>query len=296
MTGFRTIRVIYIAFTIAIALSLLHIISGRSVLVVFVGFPTLAILGGSLSIFRKAITRRKSIQKVSFELLWAFVLVPFQFVVALVSTEISAAHHSSSLRKLEICWKSIIWVNCGLLSIYAVTLIMLASLTHCSYDKNVWERDIDEDPSPFPLPMIVPYLLPFTTRFFPPIQLVTPSTLPIPSTQERTFCLPGCACNRKLHLPLQPYSFRRLSSQTTQCLSRPSTISRRNLLSLSGSISGESGSRLVPVPIRMPTDMDRRRSVTINFSSSLSVSPCLCSDVLVDSRPSDIYQFPPPGE
>lgn len=37
------------ALTIVIALSLLHIISDRSVLIVFVGFPTLAILGGSLS-------------------------------------------------------------------------------------------------------------------------------------------------------------------------------------------------------------------------------------------------------
>lgn len=165
------------------------------------------------------------------------------------------------------------------MTIYVATLIILASLTQCSYDKNVWERDIDEDPSPFPLPMIVPYLLPFTARFFPPIQLAVLSTPPIPPAQERTFCLLGCACNNKLHLPLPTYSFRRLSSQTSQTsrLSSPNAISRRSLLSLSGpgSIAGDSESRPAPVPIRTPTDMERRRSVAVDFSSSLSVSPVL---------------------
>lgn len=37
------------AFTIVIALSILDIISERSVLIVFLGFPTIAILGGFLS-------------------------------------------------------------------------------------------------------------------------------------------------------------------------------------------------------------------------------------------------------
>lgn len=177
------------------------------------------------------------------------------------------------------------------MGIYVTTLMTLACLTHLTYDKSIWERDIDEDPSPFPFPVIAPYLVPSSSRFFPSTSLAPLRTPPIPSTEERILCLPGCNCNNKLPSPLPTYSFSGLSSssQTTQLSPgqhipwpASSTPSGRNILSLpllgslSRNINTEANtSAATTVSIRIPTDMERRHSVAVDFSSSISVSPVI---------------------
>ncbi|KAJ3789603.1 hypothetical protein GGU10DRAFT_402647 [Lentinula aff. detonsa] len=82
-------------------------------------------------------------------------------------------------------------------------LAILAMLTHFSFDKNVWRRDINSSPSPFPFPIIASMLLPC---FFCRPDMTLP---PFPSGPEdtspviRSLCtLQGtCECPEKPVLP-----------------------------------------------------------------------------------------------
>lgn len=133
-------------------------------------------------------------------------------------------------------------------SIYTVVLLLLSALAQLSFDANVWTRDIDSNPSPFPMSVILSYTLPFTARYF------SSSTPTISTTPANTrnivghaYCLPGCACARKL-LPTSSLP------PVTHAISRSSYTE---------STSGESTPSVIPV--RLPTDMERRRSIIVTF-------------------------------
>ncbi|KAJ3986751.1 hypothetical protein F5890DRAFT_941247 [Lentinula detonsa] len=86
---------------------------------------------------------------------------------------------------------------------YTIVLFSSAMLTHFSFDKNVWRRDINSSPSPFPFPIIASMLLPC---FFCRPDMTLP---PFPSGPEdtspviRSLCtLQGtCECPEKPVLP-----------------------------------------------------------------------------------------------
>lgn len=133
------------------------------------------------------------------------------------------------------------------MAIYTTTLLLLSALTQLAFDAEVWTRDIDANPSPFPMSVILPYALPFTARFFPP-------STPTPSTHANTravvghtYCLPGCTCTRKLLPSSSP-------PHITYATSRTSYV---------GSTPGEATPSIIPV--RLPTDMERRRSIIVAF-------------------------------
>lgn len=74
----------------------------------------------------------------------------------------------------------------------------MAMLTHFSFDKNVWKRDIDSSPAPFPFPIIVPILLPCFFRRPDMAPLPFPSG-PVETTPViRPPCITGiCECPTK---------------------------------------------------------------------------------------------------
>jgi hypothetical protein len=135
-------------------------------------------------------------------------------------------------------------------TIYIITILALSAITQLSFDADVWKRDIDASPSPFPMSIVVPYAFPFTARFFScSSQTLQTTTTTTPETGH-AYCLPGCTCTRKLlpppsppHIPIAP----QLASRT----------------SFAGSTLG--GSTRSLVPIRLPTEMERRHSILVAF-------------------------------
>ncbi|KAJ4483735.1 hypothetical protein J3R30DRAFT_1823961 [Lentinula aciculospora] len=83
---------------------------------------------------------------------------------------------------------------------YTIVLVMLAMLTHFSFDKNVWKRDIDSSPAPFPFPIIIPILLPC---FFHPPDMTLP---PFPSgpTDASPVIRPPCTLQGSCQCPEKP--------------------------------------------------------------------------------------------
>lgn len=233
--------------TIALTISLLRFIPHRSYLLVLVGIPSLALVGGLCTILRKTITRGRSHQRVSAEVAWTFSLLPFEFIIALFSTNITGDNYTPEVTQRFTAVTVIIWTNCALVSIYIIVLLTLSTITQFAFDAEVWKRDIDGSPSPFPMSIIVPYALPFTARFFlcpsPMLQMTTTTT----AATAHAYCLPGCTCTRKLHSPPSP----------------PQLSTAPLLSSRTGSTSG--GSTRSIVPVRLPTEMERRRSILVVF-------------------------------
>ncbi|KAJ4500352.1 hypothetical protein C8R41DRAFT_811119 [Lentinula lateritia] len=75
-------------------------------------------------------------------------------------------------------------------------------LTHFSFDKNVWKRDIDSSPAPFPFAIIVSILLPCVFRRPDLTLLPFPSGPADASPVFRPPCnIPGtCGCPEKPHV------------------------------------------------------------------------------------------------
>ncbi|KAJ4493848.1 hypothetical protein C8J55DRAFT_169616 [Lentinula edodes] len=82
---------------------------------------------------------------------------------------------------------------------YTIILVTLAMLTHFSFDKNVWKRDIDSSPAPFPFAIIVSILLPCVFRRPDLTLLPFPSGPADASPVIRPPCnIPGtCGCPEK---------------------------------------------------------------------------------------------------
>lgn len=72
---------------------------------------------------------------------------------------------------------------------YVLSLLLLALATQACYDRDVFMKDIDASPSPFPLRVVFAYLRACVFR-----RGATARRLAVADV-----CLPGCACDRKLH-------------------------------------------------------------------------------------------------
>ena len=130
-------------------------------------------------------------------------------------------------------------------------LSAVTALTQYAFDSNVWTRDIDSDPSPFPLSVIFLYAFPFLKRFIPENIPTSPVT---PQTNIHTYCLPGCTCSRKLSVSVCPPR-----------LDRPPPLMTRARSSYASSGCSTDGHSQAGISVRLPTDMDRRRSIVVSL-------------------------------
>ena len=73
---------------------------------------------------------------------------------------------------------------------YTTSLLVTAMITVPAYDQDVWVRDIDSSPSPFPISILFSFV--FRRHSSSPTAL---------SDTRQTICLPGCNCTVKLHPP-----------------------------------------------------------------------------------------------
>ncbi|KAJ3813153.1 hypothetical protein F5876DRAFT_74158 [Lentinula aff. lateritia] len=78
---------------------------------------------------------------------------------------VSLEVNDKEIARLNMGFTIYVWIRIVLAVVftqfgYTIILVALAMLTHFSFDKNVWKRDIDSSPAPFPFAIIVSILLP----------------------------------------------------------------------------------------------------------------------------------------
>ncbi|KAI9574683.1 hypothetical protein HD554DRAFT_80193 [Boletus coccyginus] len=131
-------------------------------------------------------------QIVCVEVTWVFALLPFQILLGLFAFESDGALGSRFFAVYE-ALVVLIWTNSVLVFLYVAGIVSLALLTQFSCDQEVWARDIDSSPCPFPFPVLLVYAFPFTARYF---HGAVAESRGAPATTT-DFCLPGCSCHTK---------------------------------------------------------------------------------------------------
>lgn len=79
---------------------------------------------------------------------------------------------------------------------YTAGLVAIAMLTVPAFDADVWMRDIDSSPSPFPISVIFAYAFPSIARRFEATRPFVPDAIP---EDNSVMCLPTCLPNCRVH-------------------------------------------------------------------------------------------------
>lgn len=77
--------------------------------------------------------------------------------------------------------------------LYTAGIISLAFLTQLSCDQEIWARDIDSSPCPFPFAVLLVYAFPFAVKY---LRETAVESRGAPATAT-AYCLPGCPCSSK---------------------------------------------------------------------------------------------------
>lgn len=76
--------------------------------------------------------------------------------------------------------------------LYTAGIVSLAVLTQLSCDdQDIWTRDIDSSPCPFPFQVLLVYAFPCTVKYFPGAAVELRTSAPV------NYCPPGCPCQTK---------------------------------------------------------------------------------------------------
>ncbi|KDR75266.1 hypothetical protein GALMADRAFT_249263 [Galerina marginata CBS 339.88] len=188
---------VIIALTAVISVSLGAILAKyflrRGIAWLLVSVEICSIIRSIWSAIRKPVFA--SPQPVASEAIGLFVLFPFQLIIVLVMSSISPKH---GVHALEFLVLRVFVVTSSVLHLtYTVALIAVAALTVPAFDGDVWMRDIDSTPSPFPLPIIFAFFCPCIARRFSATRLLVPQ--PTPHEPPPNVCLPSCQPNCCFH-------------------------------------------------------------------------------------------------
>ncbi|KAJ7782808.1 hypothetical protein B0H16DRAFT_1494441 [Mycena metata] len=124
---------------------------------VLVGILDSLIFAGVLSISRKKLLA--SPQPVATEVLGLFTLLPFSLILMLYALSIVVIPDPTALGVFAIL-QILIFIGTILHGLYTLCLITTAMLTVCLFDRDVWCRDIDSSPSPFPMSVLFGFICP----------------------------------------------------------------------------------------------------------------------------------------
>ncbi|KAJ7076890.1 hypothetical protein B0H15DRAFT_863110 [Mycena belliarum] len=202
---------------------------------VLVGILNILILASIISISRKTLSR--SAQPVATEVLGLFTLLPFAMILTLYALTLSVIPDPTTLEIFAIL-QILIFIGTITHGLYTIGLIFTAIFTVCAFDRDVWSRDIDSSPSPFPMTILFRYIFPCLSRrdtAYSPTQVVP---------ENRTLCLPGsCNCS-KTQIPHT---------------SEPGLDQGLEAMPI---MRGISSTRSL---VRVPNDVERRSSIVIAF-------------------------------
>ncbi|KAF8971057.1 hypothetical protein BDZ97DRAFT_1787477 [Flammula alnicola] len=254
---FRQVLCITLAFCAAISLCLGIYLSQffvrQGLLWLLVTVEVLSFLRSLWSITRKPIFNAP--QPVASEAVGLFVLFPFQLIVALLLSGITLKHGSNTL--VFIFLRVFAISNAAIHMVYTVGLVMMAILTVPAFDADVWLRDIDSSPSPFPLAIIFAFVFPCIARRFEATRAFVSQPVP----QERpTQCLATCLPNCTIH-GSSPYII---------CKPTPSNVENGLTAEVHQAVlPTEEINRSLPILphtlIRIPNAAERRASIYVDL-------------------------------
>ncbi|KAM6502080.1 hypothetical protein JOM56_002057 [Amanita muscaria] len=212
---------------VGLSLYLLQAITPSAIAWLVIAVHSVSALRALFSATRKPLL--KETQTVASESIWLFILFPFHLT----------QHSSYTPLTLQV----FVLVDAIVHISYAVGVILVAMLTARAFDSDVWIRDLDASPSPFPIPVLFASYFPCCFSL-PPSEYDRGET-PVMSSVP---CFARCNCATKSSI-----------ADTSQ----PSTGTlgpRSGLLS-----SFKSSSSLSHTLVRIPNAAERRSSITVSF-------------------------------
>ncbi|KAK7057484.1 hypothetical protein R3P38DRAFT_3384828 [Favolaschia claudopus] len=190
---------------------------------------------GTLTLAAVVSTLKKP-QLVATEVLGLFALFPFALILLLYCLTIPVLPDDPTASSTLVILQTLIFISTILHGLYMIGLVATAMLTVCAFDRDVWTRDMDSSPSPFPMCLLLGFISPCCRR--------PDSTFSDDSPEHPSLvCLPGCNCHKTP-----------LSSDT-----------ERNPEMQSIASAGSSSRSLV----RVPNDVERRTSIVVAFEEVL---------------------------
>ncbi|KIL65901.1 hypothetical protein M378DRAFT_76275 [Amanita muscaria Koide BX008] len=227
---------------VGLSLYLLQAITPSAIAWLVIAVHSVSALRALFSATRKPLL--KETQTVASESIWLFVLFPFHLILTLLIITgpfTPAAQHSSYT---PLALQVFVLVDAIVHICYAVGVILVAMLTARAFDSDVWIRDLDASPSPFPIPVLFASYFPCCFSL-PPSEYDRGET-PVMSSVP---CFARCNCATKS-------SIADTSQPSTGTLLGP----RSGLLS-----SFKSSSSLSHTLVRIPNAAERRSSITVSF-------------------------------
>jgi len=184
-------------------------------------------------------------QSVASEAISLSILFPFHLIVALVVDTISPKLGNYTVEFLILQGFSISTTVIHL--VYTICLLVVALLTVPTFDRDVWIRDLDSSPSPFPMQVLFAFVLPCLVPLFEATRFLAPQS----SSQEpaSVFCLPGCTCELSKLPPLAEF---------VPIDELPIAVTTRSMENALTSVSART-------LVRVPNAVEQRDSIVINF-------------------------------
>ncbi|KJA27695.1 hypothetical protein HYPSUDRAFT_868797 [Hypholoma sublateritium FD-334 SS-4] len=134
-------------------------------------------------------------QSVASEAIGLFVLFPFQLIIACLLSSLpprpNMPHPAFETLRISAVSGAILHM------IYTASLVAIAMLTVPAFDADVWLRDIDSSPSPFPVSIIFAYAFPWIARRFEATRPFVQQ--PINEEPPSIPCLPTCPPTCAVH-------------------------------------------------------------------------------------------------
>ncbi|KAF7298020.1 hypothetical protein HMN09_01023100 [Mycena chlorophos] len=96
-------------------------------------------------------------QTVAAEALGLVVTLPFALILVLYTLGLSV---TPDFQHVFVALQWLLVISTILHTFYCFGLAFTAAITVCAFDYNVWSRDIDSAPSPFPMTLVLRFILP----------------------------------------------------------------------------------------------------------------------------------------
>ncbi|KAG5734224.1 hypothetical protein E4T56_gene2130 [Termitomyces sp. T112] len=244
---FRTFRRVLLGLIISLccvsvglSISIRPILNHQHIFWLHVSIQSACLLRSLWSALRKPLL--KQLHSVASETVSLFFLLPFELVFALIVST-SPLEREHTLDPLPLVLRIFILVNTIINLSYTACFLLIALITSAAFDSNIWTRDIDSSPSPFPVPVLVSFVLPCIFRRPPSLASApTQGMVREPPHPQTIICLPGCQCTSKLY------------PTDSECPSvGVPTATQSRPLSLSRSL------------VRIPDAVERRASIIVAF-------------------------------
>jgi hypothetical protein len=143
--------------------------------------------------------------------------------------------------------------------VYTLALLTIAMLTVPAFDADVWLRDLDSSPSPFPVAIIFGYAFPYIARLFDATRPFVRE--PTPLVDPPTPCLPTCPLNCSAHGGRRGVAQKLVEPSTEGGAAHNSDTSRTQEI--------KQQSVLPHTLIRIPNAAERRNSIYVDLNLTI---------------------------